>query len=219
MAKTLLINGCSYAYNWKPTQWFEGYDIVNISECGGSNRRAMRTTVEWILENGNPDYVLLPITFLNRFEVFFDHTLQHAEYIDIHAGFYTSHRLGPLIEELAAHEHPSMLLDRFVTDMIMFDGFLKQRNIPYLAWNQCTPPDNMPYPSVNDSLVLKMNWFKNNPSIIDFAFVGNIYLGEHGARPDGPDISRELQHLPVARHYDKADYHILEKYLNDYRKY
>lgn len=215
MAKTVLINGCSYAYQWKPTQWFEGYNIVNIAECGGSNRRAMRTTVEWILKNGNPDYVLFPITFLNRSESFFDHNLPKAEYISICAGFYTSHKLGPLIEELAAHEHPSMLLDRFVTDMVMFDSFLKQRNIPYLAWNMCTPEYGMPYANVNDGLQLKMDWFKNNPSIIDFSFVGNIYLEANGARAASED---ELAHHPVARHYDKADYYILEKYLNDYRK-
>ena len=216
MSKTVLINGCSYAYNWKPTNWFEGYNIVNIAECGGSNRRAMRTTVEWILQNGNPDYVLFPITFFNRTESFFDHNLTRAEYIAISNGWCGTHKHGPLFEELAAVEHPSAILDRFVTDMIMFDGFLAQRNIPYLAWNMSTPPEGMPYDNVNEALITKMNWLRNNPSIIDFAFVGNTYLGENGARPDG-DI--ELQYLPVARHYDKNDYHILEKYLNDYRKY
>jgi hypothetical protein len=100
--------------------------------------------------------------------------------------------------------------------MIMFDGLLAQRNIPYLAWNMSTPPLGMPAIDVNEALNMKMDWLRNNPSIVDFAFVGNTYLGENGARADG-DI--ELQYLPVARHYDKNDYYILEKYLNDYRKY
>lgn len=216
MAKTVLINGCSYAHQWNPDKWFAGYDIVNIAECGGSNRRAVRTTVEWILKNGNPDYVLLSITFLNRFESFFDHNKPKAEYISISPGFLSLGSLAPIVQEYMAYEHPSVTLDRFVTDLIMFDGFLKQRNIPYLAWNMCTPSKGMPYADVNESLVLKMDWLKNNPSVVDFNFVGNTYLGENGARLDTPGEAQ----LPFeARHYDKQDYYILEKYLNDYRKY
>lgn len=216
MAKTLLINGCSYAHRWYPEKWFEGYNIVNIAECGGSNRRAVRTTVEWILANGNPDYVLLPITFLNRFESYYDHLKPKVEYISISPGFLSQGTLSPVVEEYVAYEHPSVTLDRFVTDMILLDGFLKQRNIPYLAWNMCTPPKGMPAPDVNESLEMKMNWLKNNPSIVDFNFVGNVYLGEKGARvyhPEDEAFSFE------ARHYDKADYYILENYLNDYRKF
>lgn len=216
MAKTVLINGCSYAHSWNPTKWFEGYDIVNIAECGGSNRRAIRTTVEWILANGNPDYVLLPITFLNRFESYYDHQKPRAEFISISSGFLSSHKLAPIVEEYLAYEHPSVTLDRFTTDMIMFDGFLKQRNIPYLAWNMCTPSKGMPASDVNSSLELKMDWLKNNPRIVDFNFVGNIYLGKNGAGIDNP--SEEKFDLET-RHYDKNDYYILENFLNDYRKY
>jgi len=216
MAKTVLINGCSYAYNWKPEKWFEGYNIVNIAESGGSNRRAIRTTIEWILQNGNPDYILFPITFINRFESYYDYLKPQAEYISISPGYLALQTLLPVVQEYMAYEHPSMLLDRFVTDMIMFDGFLKQRNIPYLAWNMCTPSQYMPATNVNESLESKMSWLKNNPSIVDFNFVGNIYLGKSGARIDNPSETKfDLQ----ACHYDKNDYHILEKYLNDYRKY
>lgn len=216
MAKTVLINGCSYAHQWNPDKWFEGYNIVNLAECGGSNRRAIRTTVEWILENGNPDYVLLSITFLNRFESFFDHLKPKVEYVGISPGFLSQHTLAPIVEEYMAYEHPSVTLDRFVTDMIMFDGFLKQRNIPYLAWNMCTPPKGMPAGDVNRSLEIKMDWLRNNPRIVDFNFVGNIYLGLQNARLDTPG---EAEYALEARHYDKKDYYILENYLNDYRKY
>lgn len=216
MAKTVLINGCSYAHQWHPDKWFEGYDIVNLAECGGSNRRAMRTTVEWILANGNPDYVLLSITFLNRFESYYDHEKPKVEYVSISPGFLSLQTLGPIVEQYMAYEHPSVTLDRFVTDMIMFDGFLKQRNIPYLAWNMCTPPQGMPASDVNSSLQLKMDWLKNNPRIVDFNFVGNTYLGQHNAALDTPG---EAKISLEARHYDKKDYYILEKYLNDYRKY
>lgn len=216
MSKTVLINGCSYAYNWKPTNWFEGYNVVNIAESGGSNRRAVRTTVEWILKNGNPDYVLLPITFFNRTESFFDYNLPRADYISISFGFYANHKHGKLFEEVEAVEHPSVTLDRFLTDLIMLDSFLKQRNVSYLAWNMCTPGPGMPSSDVNEALQLKMKWLKNNPRIVDFNFVGNIYLGKNGARIDNPS---EEPYALEARHYDKNDYYILEKYLNDYRKY
>lgn len=216
MSKTVLINGCSYAYNWNPDKWFEGYNIVNLAECGGSNRRAVRTTVEWILENGNPDYILLPITFLNRFEAYYDHLKPKVEYVSISPGFLSTSTLAPIVAEYMAYEHPSVTLDRFVTDMIMLDGFLKQRNIPYLAWNMCTPPHGMPAGDVNSSLEMKMNWLKSNPRIVDFNFVGNIYLGQKGSGLASPG---EANYKFEARHYDKKDYYILENYLNDYRKY
>ena len=80
----------------------------------------------------------------------------------------------------------------------------------------CTPGPGLPSSDVNEALQLKMKWLKNNPRIVDFNFVGNIYLGKNGARIDNPS---EEPYALEARHYDKNDYYILEKYLNDYRKY
>jgi hypothetical protein len=72
----------------------------------------------------------------------------------------------------------------------------------------------MPAFNVNESLELKMKWLKNNPRIVDWDFVGNVYLGQNGAAIDNPS---EEQWDIWSRHYDKNHYYILEKYLNDYR--
>lgn len=212
MAKTVLINGCSYAFGWNPDKWFEGYNIVNLASNGGSNRRAMRTTIEWILTNGNPDYVIIPITFLDRTETFFDSNVSDARYIDINSGFYAQHPMGHVTEQFIAHEHTSARFDRFLTDLIMFTAFLQQRNIPYIMFNMCIR--NMPSLLDHDLIRIKANYLSKDSGIIDLNFVGNKYLGDNGATPAASDINFDAE----VRHHNVNDYHILEKYLNDYRK-
>ena len=71
--KKLLINGCSFGYVWSPTKKFLnalGCDsIVNISKHATSFQRTFRSTVEWIAQNDNPDFVIIPITFAHRWEL------------------------------------------------------------------------------------------------------------------------------------------------------
>jgi len=212
MAKTVLINGCSYAVGWNPDKWFEGYNIVNLAKNGGSNRRAMRTTIEWTLLNGNPDYVIIPITFLDRNETFFDSNVNNAKYVDINSGFYDSHPMGQITEQFLGVEHTSARLDKFLTDLIMFTSFLQLRNIPFIMFNMCIR--NMPSLLDDNTLKVKAEYLNSCPGIIDLTFIGNKYLGDNGATPAGNDINFDVE----VRHHDVNNYHILEKYLNDYRK-
>ena len=59
---TLLLNGCSYGDYW------HSFPGVNISKSGGSFYRSVRTTVEYCATRGNPDAVLIPVTFIDRDE-------------------------------------------------------------------------------------------------------------------------------------------------------
>ena len=71
--KKLLINGCSFGQVWVPDDKFSqeiGCDtVVNISRPGTGFQRTVRTTIEWVAQNGNPSMVIIPITFSHRWEM------------------------------------------------------------------------------------------------------------------------------------------------------
>ena len=70
---SLLINGCSFAHFWNPSEDFVKYlqckDVVNLGKPGTGFDRTVRTTIEWIATNGKPDFVLIPITLSTRWEL------------------------------------------------------------------------------------------------------------------------------------------------------
>ena len=96
--KTLLLNGCSFGECWTPTNNFIKSlgceEAVNISKIATSFQRTCRSTVEWIAQNGNPEFVMIPITFAHRWELAISKTedpidgswfsLQRKELIDGH---------------------------------------------------------------------------------------------------------------------------------------
>ena len=71
--KTLLLNGCSFGHRWHPSKEFVnalGCDKTkNISKVATSFQRTCRSTIEWIAINGNPSFVVVPITFSHRWEL------------------------------------------------------------------------------------------------------------------------------------------------------
>jgi hypothetical protein len=72
----------------------------------------------------------------------------------------------------------------------------------------------MPSLLAMDSIKIKTNYLSNYTSVIDLNFVGNKYLGDNGATPADNDRGFDIE----VRHHNVNDYHILEKYLNDYRQ-
>mgnify|MGYP000294572878 CR=1 FL=1 len=58
--KTILLNGCSFAERWEPSDKFVssfGCDnLINLGKSGTSFQRTCRSTVEWVAQNGNPDF-------------------------------------------------------------------------------------------------------------------------------------------------------------------
>ena len=67
---TLLINGCSFARVWNVSENFKNKlnctKIVNIGKDGTSFPRTLRSTVEWVAQNGNPEFAVILITYAHR---------------------------------------------------------------------------------------------------------------------------------------------------------
>lgn len=216
MVNTVLLNGCSYTHGWNPVMWFKDCNIVNLAKQGGSNRRAMRTTIEWILKNGNPDYVILPITYPERRECIF---IDSPEYVSVNIGYF-KHR-DKFLEEAAltfwSHEDSFQSVDNLFTDIIMFSAFLSSRNINHMIFDMCNNWEEGLRNLDQLRLLSKMQEIEKNPSIIDFFhFCGNLYLHKNNA---SFDCETELKNNPQPRgiHYNKSDYYILEQYLDTFK--
>jgi hypothetical protein len=210
--KTVLLNGCSYTYEWNPTEWFSEYNIVNISKNGGSNRRAFRTTVEWILQNGNPDFVIVPLTFDRRTEaVFYNNGDNYRSYSPAVIDNIPAEYQDLVINTMVVEDRLS-ILDKLLTDIILFSDFLRVRSIPHLIFNAC---ENFEFDSVKhiDYLTCKVDCVKQNSCVIDLeTFCSNTYLSKNGALSDNINCNIES-----SKHFRKEDYYILENYLNTYR--
>lgn len=79
----LLANGCSHMEGSEAdTSVCEIFanelqmEYTNIAKGGGSNKRILRTTIEYIEKFGKPDFVLIGWTTHERFEFSFDGVLQ-----------------------------------------------------------------------------------------------------------------------------------------------
>jgi hypothetical protein len=208
MMATLLLNGCSYTHGWCPNEWFKDYNIENIAECGGSNQRAFRTTVEWISNHGNPDFIIIGLTFDRRNEmVCWGAGPKYQKYSSVDQ---TPENYKKIITDFMAIEDGLSVVDKLFLNIIIISGFLRSLSIPHLFFNTCENYD-FSYFEKYPYLKSKINLINQNNCIIDLKFIGNQYLNSCGATSDDlcPDIK--------ARHYRKSDYHILEKYLNPYR--
>jgi hypothetical protein len=218
MAKTLLLNGCSYTHGWNPDQWFEGHSIVNLAMCGGSNRRAMRTTVEWISEHGNPDYVILPLTYPERRECIFSDS---PDYVAVNIGYFkhTNATLEKSALTFWSYEDSFQAVDNLFTDIIMFSAFLSSRGIPHMMFDMCNNWEESLKNLDQTRLASKIQEIKNNPNIIDFFhFCGNLYLHKNNASFDSVTELKNNPHpQPRGIHYNKSDYHILEQYLDSFK--
>jgi len=215
--KRLLLNGCSYTHGWNPTEWFAGYEITNLAIAGGSNQRAFRTTIDWILKNGNPDFVITPITYPERNEFILrgdtDYTLINVGYFT-----HTDKEMSNVFLKFNYYVSDLHRMDKLCMDMIMFSAFLNERKIPHLIFDMCNHFSRT-LRHLNDRLLTKTKEIEQNPNIIDFFnFCGNIYLSDNNATFNPTEVKRFPNILPCALHYETDDYHILEKYLDSYRK-
>ena len=74
MTKRLVVSGCSYGTVYSDIsqelkKLFGVDEIVNLSNLGGSPDRQMRVVIEWIAQNGNPDMVIMPVSYAYRFDL------------------------------------------------------------------------------------------------------------------------------------------------------
>lgn len=226
--KRLLINGCSFGECWIPTQEFvESLDcdtVVNLSKAGTSFQRTCRSTIEWIAQNGNPTFILIPIPFAHRWELALNEEEDPIDgsWIPLQNSNYLSDRynlqetLKTTLKKLVEQYYkiiPTIKTywDNMFTDIIMMSGFLEQQKIPYMIWDMCNGFDKKHIKGYKG--FHKIELIAKNKSIIDiWKFCGNRFM-----RDTMPaDIKTKTPEF--AHHHGPEQYKELEKYLIEYHR-
>jgi len=205
---TLFLNGCSYALYWNT---FPG---VNLGVAGGSNIRTIRTTMEWIVHyNTKPDWVFMPITYLQRFEKSFikqqnvpiEGTYipsRKKEYRDLVKGFISKFT-----------DTDIMYYDYLFMNIIMFSAWLSNQGIKHLIWDQCNNFNREELQEFEG--IDKLKLIEENPNVIPlFEFCGNLHMYNNGGTWDELNERFDPQH----KHYSVDSYSHLKDYLTVYAK-
>ena len=223
--KTLLLNGCSFGDCWTPTSEFVKSlncdTVANISKVGISFQRTCRSTVEWIAQNGNPHFVIVPITFSHRWELAVGDVedqldgswfpIQRKELLHT-----TGHRLNTDVDksklenliDLYYGSIPTVKTywDKLFYELIMFTAFLDNAGIDYLMFDMCNEFDKRHIKGYKGFDKLKL--IESNKKVIDiFTFCGNKFMWDSMKdedKKDNPDWN--IHHAP-------KQYVELEKYL------
>ena len=192
--KTLLINGCSFGKIWNPSQEFVeslGCDnTVNISKVATSFQRTCRSTVEWVAQNGTPDYVIIPITFAHRWELSISENednidgawfpLQRKELLDS-----VEQKISPDVSkdkvmqliDLYYGVIPTIKTywDKIFTEIILLSAFLESRKIKHLFFDMCNEFETRHIEGYKGFSKVKL--IGENKNVIDlFSFCGNRYM-------------------------------------------
>tara|TARA_A100001015_G_scaffold309369_1_gene408715 strand:+ start:276 stop:989 length:714 start_codon:yes stop_codon:yes gene_type:complete len=231
--KKLLINGCSFGQVWVPDDKFSqeiGCDtVVNISRPGTGFQRTVRTTIEWVAQNGNPSMVIIPITFSHRWEM----PIHDSEKFDNLDGIWMPLQTNSAMDNDISNEKIVLndrndkqkikqlndlyfglisntvgYWDKLFTEIISLSAFLEQRGIPYLMFDICNDFDETLL--IDHSFVQKAKLIKNNKKIIDiFSFCGNKYMWRFLQLDNSTSFNQH--HKPIA-------YRGLESYILQYIK-
>lgn len=221
----LLVNGCSFVKCWQVTDHFQKKlncdQTVNLGKNGTSFQRTVRSTVEWIAQNGNPEWVIIPITFLHRWELSISkrddaidgtwYPLQGFDFIKENLSeFVGADRMEALLKNYySIIPDIRTAWDKGFTEMILLSSFLEQRKIKYLMFDMC---NNFEEKHIVGYLGFsKLNLIKENKNIMDlFSFCGNIFMW-------GTLSDHLKNHLdPTAHHHNTLQYRYLENHLLNY---
>jgi len=228
--KTLLINGCSFAERWRPTEEFvKSLDcdtVTNISKVATSFQRTCRSTIEWIAQNHNPHFVIIPITFVHRWELSLSKVQDEidgnwfplqikdlllmsknelAQEVDVH-------KIGQMMDIYYGYGSKNTLRtwwDKTFTEIILLSSFLKQRNIKHLMFDMCNAFDKTQIKG--DKGFEKIKLIDENPNVIDlWSFCGNRLMWE--------TLSSEIQEKTDqnTHHHHGKDYSHLENHIIGY---
>lgn len=222
----LLLNGCSFAYRWTPSQKFlqsiNCNKTVNISLNGGSFQRTLRSTIEYCATFGDPKFAVIPFTWASRWElalakedVLIDGTwasMQHPEYID----FDTLDKSIPKDKIVKLVENYYGIIpnvrstwDKMFTEIIALASFFDSRGIKYLMFDMCNVFDEKHLQGYKG--FEKLDLIKQNNNIIDiFNFCGNKHMFDSLPKEQQSKID------PYMHHHHATEYLTLEKYLIDY---
>ena len=210
--KRLLLNGCSFGECWSPTKEFISYvgcdEAVNISKVATSFQRTCRSTIEWIAKNGEPSFIIIPITYCHRWEL----AIGDSE-DDIDGTWFPMQKkelittMSDNISQLVDKEKLSQLIDlyyrcipdiktfwdKMFTEIVMLSAFLDSKNIRYLMFDMCNDFDTKHIRGYKG--FDKLNLIRSNENIIDlFGFCGNKYMWTQMPNNKGQDFN--IHHAP-----------------------
>lgn len=183
-----------------------GARTVNLAKPGSSNRRIIRTTVEYI-ERNPVDLVVLGLTFYDR---------QESPLKPQHANPWVSYNSQGMQAQFASAEDFSSstehkMVDDYVRSRYRFDinqhyveqlyldlkllaSYLRERSIEFCIFNTC----DRHHQNV-----------KLGPGFVPFTFIGNEYLEQNGSV-----CMEQDRNLPLnARHHYGEDVIMLVQYL------
>ena len=205
----VLINGCSFMHNWHYARQFSELlqaGAVNLAIQGSSNRRIIRTTVDYI-ESNTVDIAIIGLTFYDRQESPFKINLSdpwvsynsqgmQAVFSDPSdfSSFAEHQAIGRYIQDRYRYDINQHYIDILILDLRMLAGYLRERGIKFCIFNTCDR--HLP--------ILDLG-----PGFIPFDFIGNVFLEQNGAQCYEPD--RDLPQN--ARHHYGEDVKILTQYL------
>ena len=230
--KKLLLNGCSFAQFWDLSEKFV-QDLgcgnsVNLGKAGTSFQRTCRTTVEWIAQNGNPHFVLIPITFAHRWELALNKDeddidgswvpLQNSNFIS--DKFNLQDTSVKEIQKLCDQYYKMIptvktYWDKLFTEIVMLSGFLDHLKIPYLMWDMCNGFDTKHIKGYKG--FQKIELINNNKNVINlWEFCGNSFMRETMQEDEKASTPQFAHHHAPAqlRHLEE----FILKYIKDHLK-
>ena len=206
-----LINGCSFMDSYHYQNQFSqllGGSAVNIARAGSSNRRIVRTTVEYIEQNP-VDFVVLGLTFYDRQESplkpghqdpWVSYNSQGIQAVFSNVEDFSSAAEYKLLDNYVVSRYRYDInkhyLDALYLDLRLLASYLRERSIEFCIFNTCDRHHQ------NVDL---------GPGFVPFTFIGNEYLEQNGAV-----CMEQDKDLPAnARHHYGEDVIILVRYLVD----
>lgn len=182
-------------------------NTVNIARAGSSNRRIIRTTVEYI--NNNPvDLVVMGVTFYDRQEsplidradpwVSYNSQGMQAQFAS--AADFDSTAEHKMVDDYVRSRYRfdinTHYIEQLYLDLRMLAAYLKQQGIKFCIFNTCDR-------HLHESL---------GAGFVPFTFVGNVFLEQQGSM-----CMEQDKNLPInARHHYNEDVIILVKRLIEF---
>tara|TARA_X000000950_G_scaffold250070_1_gene310434 strand:- start:367 stop:1107 length:741 start_codon:yes stop_codon:yes gene_type:complete len=239
--KKVLINGCSFAQIWTPSEKFSNFigcspnwPIINLGKAATGFQRTCRSTIEWIAQNGNPDFIIIPITFSHRLELAIsekddelDGTWQPLQMASIMPKDLNTlyQKIDPSVDHAKLKKFLELYYgiipnirtywDRVFTEIIMLAGYLDSRKIPYLMFDMCND-FNLEYLK-NCNGFDKLNLIRGNKKIIDIInFCGNKHMYDSMEKKPTEGVVDKHHYFNI--HHSSEQYLVLEAYLEHYMK-
>jgi len=226
----LLVNGCSFSANYYLANNLArqiGLDSAESIAIGGSsNRRIIRTTLEYLEQHDDIGFVLLGLSFMRRREGTFlatekdkDNWVQYSangiqgHFIPADAVYKNSQTdVEQYIQDIYTYDVDIKHIDQLLCDLTMLSGYLSNRGINHLFYNFCERRYTEYFTNVSSQY---QKIVERNPHIVPLdRFIANLFLHDLGAKYSEPEERWE----PFARHYGGDEYvHLNDYFLNHMR--